>query len=96
MDSEEWQGLTVRVRDGAVVGVVVGEFPDGPLAGRLRVEGEHAPGHWGRGPRDGVAVYAIPRRAVVRRRQDSLVLDTTLARARSHWLMHILQPQRAC
>ena len=96
MDGEEWQGLAVRVRDGPVVGVVVGEFPDGPLAGRLRVEGEHAPGRREQGPRDGVAVYAIPRRAVVRRRQDSLVLDTTLVQARSHWLMHILQPQRAC
>jgi hypothetical protein len=68
-DGEEWQGLTVRVRDGAVVGVVVGVFPDGSLAGRLRVEGEHAAGRWGRGPRDGVAVSAIPRRAVVRRRR---------------------------
>ena len=71
MDGEEWQGLSVRVRDGAVLGVVVGVFPDGPLAGRLRVAGEHA-----------VAVYAIPRRAVVRRRQDCLVLDTTLVQAR--------------
>jgi hypothetical protein len=96
MDGEEWQGLKIRVRDGAVVGVVVGEFPDGPLAGRLRVEGEHAPGRREQGPRDGVAVYAIPRRAVVRQRQGSLVLDMTLARARSHWLMHIRQPQTTC
>jgi hypothetical protein len=40
MSGEEWQGLSVRVRDGAVPGVVVGVFADGPLAGRLRVEGE--------------------------------------------------------
>ena len=96
MSGEEWQGLSVRVRDGAVLGVVVGVFADGPLAGRLRVEGEHAPGWRGRGERAGAAVYAIPWRAVVRRRPDSLVLDTTRARARGSWLMHIVQPQTPC
>ena len=96
MGGEEWQGLRVRGRDGAVVGVVAGVFADGPLAGRLRVEGEHAPGRRVRGLRDGVAVYAIPRRAVACRRQDRLVLDTTLARARGSWLMHIVQPQTPC
>jgi hypothetical protein len=94
MGGEEWQGLSVRARDGAVLGVVAGVFADGPLAGRLRVEGEHAPGWRVRGPRDGVAVYAIPRQAVARRRQDSLVLETT--RARGSWLMHIVQPQAPC
>jgi hypothetical protein len=95
LSGEEWQGLSVRVRDGAVLGVVVGVFADGPLAGRLRVEGAHAQGWRVRGPRDGVAVYAIPRRAVARR-QDNLLLDTTLARARGCWLMHIVQPQTPC
>ena len=90
MSGEEWQGLSVRVRDGAVPGVVVGVFADGPLAGRLRVEGEHAPGWRGRGLRDGAAVYAIPWRTQPRRRPDSLVLDTTCARARGSWLMHIV------
>ena len=93
MDGEEWQGLTVRGRDGAVMGVVVGVFPDGPLAGRLRVEGAYALRRQGRGDPDGVAVYAIPRRAVLGRRQDSLVLEVTDVQARGHWLMHILQPQ---
>jgi hypothetical protein len=96
MDGEDWQGLTVRVHDGAALGVVVGEFPDGLLAGRMRVEGKHARGRQERGLGDGVDVYAIPRRAVVRRQQDSLVLDTTFARARSRWLMHIVPPWRAC
>jgi hypothetical protein len=82
MDEEDWLGLTVRARDGTVVGVAVGVFAEGPLTGRLRVEGEFA---------TGIAVYAIPRRAVVRRQGDSLVLNVTLAIARGRWLMHIRQ-----
>jgi hypothetical protein len=38
MGSDEVQGLTVRVRDGQTLGVVVGVFAKGPLAGRLRVQ----------------------------------------------------------
>ena len=90
MDGEEWQGLTVRTCDGSAVGVVVGCFENGPLVGRLRVHGDHTPVARMWAPRDGTAVFAIPRRAVVGRQQDSLVLDTSLARARSKWLMHVL------
>ena len=90
MDEENWLGLTVRARDGRVVGVVVGVFTEGPLAGRLRVEGAYVPGA-APGPRDGIAVYAIPRRAVLRRQRDSLLLDVTLTVARGRWLMHVRQ-----
>jgi hypothetical protein len=89
MDEEDWLGLTVRARDGRALGVVVGVFTAGPLAGRLRVEGAYARG--ARGPRDGIAVYAIPHRAVVRRQRDSLLLDVTLTVARGRWLMHVRQ-----
>ena len=89
MDEEDWLGLTVRARNGRVVGVVVGVFTEGPLAGRLRVEGAYARG--ARGPRDGIAVYAVPRRAVVGRQRDSLLLDVTLSVARGRWLMHVRQ-----
>ena len=91
MDEEDWLGLTVRARDGRVMGVVVGVFMEGPLAGRLRVEGAYTPGAAARGPRDGTAVYAIPRRAVVRRQRDSLLLDVSLTVARGRWLMHVRQ-----
>ena len=91
MDEEDWLGLTVRARDGRVVGVVVGEFTEGPLASRLRVEGAYTRGGAARGPRDGIAVYAIPRRAVQRRQRDSLLLDVTLTVARGRWLMHVRQ-----
>ena len=91
MDEEDWLGLTVRARDGTVVGVVVGVFTEGPLAGRLRVEGAYIPGDAARGPQDDIAVYAIPRRAVVRRQRDSLLLDVTLTVARGRWLMHMRQ-----
>ena len=91
MDEEDWLGLTVRARDGRVVGVVVGVFTEGPLAGRLRVEGAYAPGGAARGLRDGIAVYAIPHHAVVRRQRDSLLLDVTLTVARGRWLMHVRQ-----
>ena len=89
MGSDEVQGLTVRVRDGHTLGVVVGVFAQGPLAGRLRVEGNDVSLGRKRGPQDGIAVYAIPRSAVVRQRHESLVLGTTLSRARARWLMHV-------
>ena len=83
------EGLPVRVRDGHTLGVVAGEFAEGPLAGRLRVQGDYVShGHRG-GPQDGIAVYAIPRQAVVRQLRASLVLDTTLSVARGRWLMHV-------
>ena len=56
MNEAEWQGLTVRTCDGSAVGVVMGVFEDGPLAGRLRVHGEHATVRHKTGPRDGTAV----------------------------------------
>src|ERR671938_528332 len=95
MDSEDWYGLTVRTRDGAVLGVVVGVFAEGLLAGRLLVQGDYARGGYRAGPRDGIAVYAIPRAAVVRRRQDCLLLGAPLRTARGTWLMHVLQANRA-
>jgi hypothetical protein len=88
---EDWVGLTVRARDGTVVGGVVGVFAEGPLAGRLRVEGAYASGGAARGPRDGIAVYAIPRHAVVGRQCDSLLLGVTRTVARGRWLMHVRQ-----
>ena len=67
VDSEGWYGRTVRTRDGTVVGIVVGVFADGPLAGRLRVHGAYTVTRRQTGPRDVIAVYAIPHHAVVRR-----------------------------
>jgi hypothetical protein len=92
MDSEGWSGLTVRTRDGTVLGVVVGVFAQGLLAGRLRVHGEyhHRWTSW-----SDTAVYAIPRSAVLRKRQDSLVLDATPAQARGTWLVHVLRGKQA-
>jgi hypothetical protein len=85
------EGLTVRVRDGRTLGVVVGVFAEGLLAGRLRVQGAYVSlGHKG-APQDGIAVYAIPRQAVVHRLRATLVVDTTLAAARARWLMHVRQ-----
>ena len=89
MDEEDWLGLTVRARNGRMVGVVVGVFTEGPLASRLRVEGAY--GRGARGARGGIAVYAIPRRAVVGRQRNSLLLDVTLSVARGRWLMHVRQ-----
>jgi hypothetical protein len=40
MDGEDWSGLAVRTRDGTMLGVVVGVFAQGPLAGWLRVQGD--------------------------------------------------------
>jgi hypothetical protein len=89
MNMEAWQGLTVRTREGHAVGIVVGVFKSRLLAGRLRVHGSYAPAHHKTGSLVGTAVFAIPRRAVVRQDQDSLVLDTTLGAVRARWLMHV-------
>jgi hypothetical protein len=82
----------VRTRDGTVLGVVVGVFAEGLLAGRLRVEGDYRR-RWTSWT--DTAVYAIPRSAVRRRRQDSLVLDAASAQARATWLMHVLRARQA-
>jgi hypothetical protein len=95
MDGEDWYGLTVRARDGTVLGVVVGVFAEGLLAGRLRVHGDNALGRSPARPQHGIAVYAIPRSAVLGRYQDSLVLNATAAQARGTWLMHVLQAKQA-
>ena len=94
MSSDGVEGLTVRVCDGRMIGVVVGVFTDGPLVGRLRVQGDDASRRRTRGAQGGIAVYAIPRRAVARRLGDCLVLDVTLSTARGRWLMHVLRPQQ--
>ena len=95
MDGEDWCGLAVRTHEGAVVGVVVSVFAEGPLAGCLRVQGDATSLGRRRGSGDGIAVYAIPRSAVVRRRQGSLLLGAPLGRARAAWLMHVLQAKQA-
>jgi hypothetical protein len=95
VDSEGWYGLTVRTRDRTVLGRVVGVFAEGPLAGRLRVHGDYTLFRQLTGPRSGIAVYAIPQRAVVRRGQHSLVLNATLTHARGTWLMHVLPATQA-
>jgi hypothetical protein len=92
MDSEDWSGLTVRTRDGAVLGVVVGVFTEVVLAGRLLVQGEYRH-RWV--SRTETTVYAIPRSAVLRKRQEGLVLDATPARARDTWLVHVLRGKQA-
>jgi hypothetical protein len=89
MSSDGLEGLTVRVCDGQVLGVVVGVFAEGPLAGRLRVHGDYALGGYPAGPQHCTAVYAIPRQAVACQLHDSLVLHTTLSTARYRWLMHV-------
>jgi hypothetical protein len=92
---EAWQGLTVRTREGHVVGRVVGVFAEGPLAGRLRVQGAYAPADHKAGPLLGTPVFAIPRGAVLRRHQDSLVLGTSLSAARGRWLMYVAMKKGA-
>jgi hypothetical protein len=94
-DLEAWQGLTVRTREGHVVGRVAGVFADGPLAGRLRVQGTYVPADHKTGPLVGTAVFAIPRSAVLRRHQDSLVLGTSLSAARGRWLMYVAMKKGA-
>ena len=89
------EGLTVRVRDGSEFGIVVGVFTEGPLAGRLRVHGDNAFDPYPAGPQHGIAVYAIPRQAVVCQLDDSLVLQTTRRAARARWLMHVALNTRA-
>jgi hypothetical protein len=74
---------------------VVGAFTEGLLAGRLLVQGHYARGGYRVGPQDNSAVYAIPPSAVLRRRQDSLVLDATPAQAWGTWLVHVLQAKQA-
>ena len=86
MDSEDWCGLAVRTRDGTKLGAVVGVFAQGPLAGRLRVQGDYR--RWTSWT--GTAVYAIPRRAVRRREQDSLVLKATLDHVQDRWLLYVV------
>jgi hypothetical protein len=93
-DSEAWQGLPVRTRDGTVLGAVVGVFAEGLLAGRLLVQGDYPRGGYRARPQDGIAVYTIPRSAVVRRRQDCLLLGAPLSKARATWLMHVLRAVR--
>jgi hypothetical protein len=59
------------------------------LAGALGRRALTLPLHVRSGELVGTAVFAIPRRAVVRQDQDSLVLDTTLGAVRARWLMHV-------
>jgi hypothetical protein len=47
------------------------------------------------GPPGGTAVYAIPRRAVRRREQDSLVLNATLDQVRDRWLLYVVHKMAA-
>jgi hypothetical protein len=70
-----------------MLGVMVGVFAQGPLAGRLRVHGDYR--RWTSWT--GTAVYAIPRHVLVRGKQHSLVLNVTPAQARGAWLMHVLR-----
>jgi hypothetical protein len=88
-DIEAWHGLTVRIREGHVVGRMGGVFADGPLTGRLRVQAAYVLAAHKTGPLVGTAVFAIPRGALVRRHQDSLELGTSLHAARARWLMHV-------
>ena len=96
MDGEDWCGLAVHTHEGAVVGVVVGVVAEGPLAGCLRVQRNATCLGRKRESRDGIAVYAIPRSAVVRRRQGSRLLGAPLSRGRGTWLMHVLQTGQQC
>jgi hypothetical protein len=95
VDGEDWEGLTVCTRDGHPLGIVVGVFAEGPLAGRLRVHGAYVPGPRAMGWPAGTAVYAIPRHALESRSNGSLWLGVTPRRARTRWLMHIVTPTKA-
>ena len=94
-DIEAWQGLVVRTREGQPLGVVAGVWADDLLAGRLRVHGAGALANETMGPPGGTAVYAIPRRAVRRREQDSLVLNATLDQVRDRWLLYVVHKMAA-
>jgi hypothetical protein len=96
MNGEEWQGLTVRTYHGMVPGVVVGVFAEGPLAGRLRVQGELASRRHPAWVLTGTLVFGIPRHVVAHRTRHSLVLNVTLAKARTCWFGHVLQCEVAC
>jgi hypothetical protein len=89
-DTEAWQGLVVRTREGQPLGVVAGVWADDLFAGQLRVHGSSALADETMGPPGSTAVYAIPRRAVRRREQDSLVLKATLDQARDRWLLYVV------
>jgi hypothetical protein len=95
-DTEAWgQGLVVRTREGQPLGVVVGVWADDLFAGRLRVHGDNAFANETMGPQGGTAVYAIPRHAVRRREQDSLVLNATLDHVRDRWLLYVVHQTAA-
>jgi hypothetical protein len=69
---------------------VAGVWADNLFAGQLRVHGDGALANATLGPPGGTAVYAIPRRAVRRQVQDSLVLNATLHHARDRWLLYVV------
>jgi hypothetical protein len=89
-DIEAWQGLVVRTREGQPLGVVADVWADDPFAGQLRVHGDGALVNEALRPPGGTAVYAIPRHAVRRREQDSLVLNATLDHVRDRWLLYVV------
>jgi DNA-binding FrmR family transcriptional regulator len=60
-------------------------FAEGPRAGRLRGQGDDTSLDRKRGLRDGIAVYAIPRSAVVRRRQGQV-----------RGVQHMIEDDRYC
>jgi hypothetical protein len=95
VNTQTWQGLSVRTRDGYVLGVVTGTFTDGVLAGRLRVEGREPRVDLTGGLPSDTRVYAVPCRAVRGREQDSLMLDVSLGVARGRWLMHVVRTKGA-
>jgi hypothetical protein len=75
-----------------MVGVVVGVFRHGVLAGRLRVEGEYSVLPYKGRLQERIAVYAIPPCAV-RECRGRLVLGVTFQQARGRWLVHVREPQ---
>ena len=91
MDTEDWLGLIVRVRDWRALGVVAGTFAHGSHAGCVRVLGEVDVRHAWAWHRAGTLVYAIPRHAVVHRTRHSLVLDAALSEARVRWFVGLVR-----
>jgi hypothetical protein len=77
------------------VGVVAGVFAEGPLAGRLRVQGTFSYHHRPAWLWAGTLVFAIPPHAVMHRTRHSLVLDVTLVTARARWLVNVWQRDMA-